>query len=128
MPLTTLKELEWIHDCVVTKITYENESEKERSIRLEMECPFDLGYAPWQGKHLILIISGVAASKHIVWVIAGLDSIDSIRPGISEGLRPQMLEAIRAGGRFPSVECTVVFHSGSSLEVVCKGLQIEVKL
>ena len=126
MQSTTLKELEWIHDCVLTDVLYDASSESVRSIKLSMRCPTDLGYAPWDGKGLVLVAIDVAVSKHIVWGVAGAETIDAVRPGISAAVRESTREARRMGVRLPSLEFTVSFHSGSELEVICDRLEVAV--
>jgi hypothetical protein len=44
MQPTTLKELEWIHDCVVSNVLYDASGDDGRSIKITMRCPIDLGY------------------------------------------------------------------------------------
>jgi hypothetical protein len=73
MQATTLKELEWIHDCALLGVLYDTSSDAGQSIRLTMRCPTDLGYAPWAGKTLVLAAIDVAMSKHIVCGVAGCE-------------------------------------------------------
>src|SRR4051812_6969739 len=105
MQPTTLKELEWLHDCAVLSIMFEASS-TGRSIRLTLRSPADLGYTPWEGKNLVLAAIDVAVSKHVVWGIAGLETIDAVRPGISPVTRESTMEARRMGVRFPNLEFT----------------------
>ena len=123
---TTLKELEWIHDCLLLNALYDASSESGRSITLTMRCPTDLGYAPWAGRSLVLAAIDIAVSQHIVFGLAGTETIDAIRPGVSTGLQESTREARRAGVRFPDVEFTISFHSGATLEVICRDLQVEI--
>jgi hypothetical protein len=123
---TTLTELEWVHDCTLLSVIYDTVSEAGRSITLTMRCPTDLGYPAWEGKDLVLAAVDVAVSKHVLWGVAGPETIDAVRAGVSTSLRDSTEEVRRAGGRFPSLEVTISFHSGSLLEVVCHELQIEV--
>jgi hypothetical protein len=126
MQPTTLKELGWIHDCALLSILYDTSSDAGQSIRLTMRCPTDLGYAPWEGKNLVLAAIDVAMSKHVVCGVAGPETIDAVRPGISAAVRESTMEARRMGVRFPSLEFTISLHSGSALEVICQELQVEV--
>jgi hypothetical protein len=65
MQPTTLKGLEWVHDCVLQSVLYDTLENADRSIKITMRCPLDLGYAPWEGKSLALISINVAVSKHV---------------------------------------------------------------
>jgi len=91
-----------------------------------MRCPTDLGYAPWEGKNLVLAAIDVAVSKHVVCRVAGPETIDALRPGISGDLRESTMAARQMGMRFPNLEFTICFHSGSSLEVICQELQVDI--
>jgi hypothetical protein len=127
MQSTTLTELEWVHDCTLLGVIYDTLSDAGRSITLTMRCPTDLGYPAWEGKDLVLTAIDVAVSKHVLWGVAGPETIDAVRSGVSTSLRESTEEVRRAGGRFPSLEVTISFHSGSSLEVVCRELRIETR-
>ena len=126
MQSTTLKELEWLHDCALLSVLYDSSRAAGQSIRLTMRCPTDLGYAPWQGKNLVLAAIDVAVSKHVVCGVAAPETIDAVRPGISAAVRESTMEARRMGVRFPNLEFTISLHSGSSLEVICQELQVDI--
>jgi hypothetical protein len=125
MQSTTLKELRWIHDCILHSITYDASSGSGRSIRIAMRCPPDLGYAPWEGKNLVLVAIDVALSKHFVRGVGGPEIVDAIRSDVSADVQESMVQAMKLGARFPNLVFTMTFHSGSMLEVVCQDLQIE---
>jgi len=125
MRQTTLIELAWIHDCDLLGILYDF-GQEGRSIKLSIRCPTDLEYAPWEGKDLVLAAIDVALSRHVMWGVAGPESIDAIRPGVSAAARESTLDARRRGIRFPSIELSISFHSGSSLEVICERLEVDV--
>jgi hypothetical protein len=126
MQPTNLKELEWLHDCVLLHVVYDIPSNAGWSIKLAMRCPADLGYAPWEGKTLTVTAIDVATSTHVVHGVAGQETIDAIRPGISAALRESTMEGRRMGIRFPDLEFTVCFHSGSAIQVICQKLQVDV--
>lgn len=70
MRQTTVEELAWIHDSTLRDILYDF-GQDARFIRLRMRCPADLGYAPWEGKDLVLVAIDVVMSQHVVWGVAG---------------------------------------------------------
>lgn len=115
-----------MHDCTLLSVFCDTSSDAGRSITLTMRCPTDLGYAPWEGKKLVLAAIDVAVSKHVLWGVAGPETIDAVRAGVSTGVRESIVEVRRTGVRFPNLELTISFHSGSALEVVCRELQVEV--
>ena len=123
---TTLDELAWLHDCVLWELSYDTSETSSRSIKLRLQCPSDLGYAPWEGKELLLVAGDVAAAKHTVWGVAGPEAIDAVRPGVSEALKDAMAQARTSGVRFPDLAFTIYFHSGSDIEIVCGDLQVDI--
>ena len=125
MPTVTLNELAWIHDCVLLNIVYDASGEAGRNVTCTMRCPGDLGYAPWQGKTLVLKAIDVAMFRHLGWGVAGMETISAIRPGISDAAQESTIDARTAGVRFPNIEFTMDMHSGSTMEVICSQLEIE---
>jgi hypothetical protein len=123
---TTLKQVEWIHDCVVHKIVYDA-SRTVRSLSISMDCPGDLGYEPWAGRRIVLTAIEVAAIRHSVWATANSETIDTIRPGITTDFQKSTAGFRRLGVRFPDLEFTASFHSGSALEVICESLQVAIE-
>jgi len=119
-------ELAWIHDCVLLNVVYDASGDGGRTVKWTIRCPEDLGYAPWQGKDLVLIAVDVAMLRHFVWGVAGRETVDAIRPGISDAAQESTTDAREAGVRFPDVEFTMVMHTGSSMEVICSKVEIGV--
>jgi len=127
MQPTSLKELARIHDCVVEKIVYDASDREERRSRIYMECPNDLGHPGWAGKRIVLVAIDVATMRHSVWGIVGLESIDAIHPGISSDLKTAVQRWEDIGARFPDIELTISFSSGSVLEIICRGLEVDIE-
>jgi len=123
---TSLQELEWLHDCDVSKIAYDFARGDDRSIAVTMSCPEDLGYALWEGKTLTLALIDVRASRQFLWNTRGPESLDAIRAGISDEMRQEIVRATASGARYPGLECTLVFHSGSRIESICRELRVDI--
>ena len=121
------KGTEWIHDCDLLALLYDASSESSRLVKVTVRCPANLGYSPWEGKTLQLVAVDVALMKHVVCGVAGPETIDAIRSGISKDSREITVQAKTMGVRFPSLEFTISFQSGFGLEVICEGLQIDVE-
>jgi hypothetical protein len=127
MQSITLQELEWIHDCVLFDVVYDAAKDSVRSVKLTMDCPRDLGYAPWEGKKLVLFANDVWLMNHTArGGIAGLEIIDAIRSGISNATQESTKEARRLGMQFPNVELSVSFTSGSEIEIICRTLEVDI--
>jgi hypothetical protein len=128
MQTTTLDELKWMHDCTVQHVVYDASGDAARSVKIAMYCPLDLGYEPWAGKKVTLVAGRVAFARHLVWGVAGAETVDAIRPGISDSTRQSVDEAKRLGACFPGLEFTVSCHSGSTLEIICHSVECLVEL
>jgi hypothetical protein len=128
MESTTLKELEWLHDSIVFSVIYDASNSLGRMVKLAIRCPADLGFAPWEGKTLVLVATDVVVSKHVVWGwVTAPETIDAVRPGVTTAVRESTMEARRMGERLPNLEFTICFHSGSMLEVICRDIQVEIQ-
>ena len=125
---TTLKELGWLHDSVVLNVIYDASQDAGRLLKLVICCHPDCGYEPWEGKNLVITAVNVAVIKYVVWGwVTAPETIDSIQPGVSKAVEESTMRAKRAGARFPNLELTISFHSGSQLEIICQDLQVKVE-
>ncbi|HWE93676.1 MAG TPA: hypothetical protein VG269_06845 [Tepidisphaeraceae bacterium] len=127
MQPTTIEELAWLHDAILFDVVYDFSGDIGRSIKLSLRCHADSGYAPWNGRNLVVVAVNVAVTKSFIWGwVIGPETLDAIRPGVSGALRETTAEARRTGARLPSLEFTISFHSGSEIEVICESLQLDV--
>ena len=125
---TTLKELGWLHDSVVLSVSYDASQAAGRLVKLAIRCHPDCGHAPWAGKNLSIAAVNVAVLKHVLWGwVTEPETIDSIRPGVSRAVEESTVESKRMGLLFPDLAFTVIFHSGSFLEVICQTLQVDIE-
>jgi hypothetical protein len=116
------EELGWIHDCSLSRITYIGSDPRE--ITIEISCPADLGYPPWEGKTVEVIATGVRASRHTMIGTVGTDMVDAVRPGISSEFENYLAPARKVGWKFPPTAFTVAFTSGSTMELVCEQVTV----
>ncbi len=122
---TTIKELDWLHDSHVLSISYDTAGETDWPIRLTLLCPTDSGYPPWAGKHLVLVATDVVRSQHVVCQVMGGETFDNVKRGVSASLRAGAMRGRPAGVTF-NFEVTVTFISGSTLEIICQKLEVNV--
>jgi hypothetical protein len=92
-----------------------------------LRCPKDLGYPPWDGKELALVAVDVALLRHFAWGVDGRETVSAVNAGISSAAQESTMDARRAGVRFPEIEFTIGFSSGSCVEVICRGLGVIVR-
>ena len=123
MKSTTIEELQWLHDSDVFKIECDTSQNSGWSISLTMHGHPDSGYAPWEGRHLIVKAIRIMASRHTVFSVQGTETFDDINSGVSSEFRERVLKGMSADTRF-NIEFTMTFISGSVLEVICQELQV----
>ena len=121
---TTIKELGCLHDSDLLSVLYDTSGDTGWSIRLTILCPDDMGYAPWDGKLLVLSAINVERSNYAVCGVAGSETFDHAYPGVSEALRKGAMKGSKVDLHF-NFEFTITLISGSRLEVICQDLQIE---
>jgi hypothetical protein len=127
MEPTRLEELGWLHDSVVLNVIYDPTG-ADRLIKISVRCHDDCGYPPWDGKNLTLCLKNVATLKYIIHGLqTSPETIGSVHPGISSALQESTMRARRMGVRYPDLEFTISFHTGSSLEVICQELQVDIE-
>ena len=54
------------------------------------------------------------------------ESIDAIRPGISDILRADIAHIMIKNPESENIECTVCFSGGSLMEIICKKIETEI--
>lgn len=117
--------LAYLHDCRVLKITYDVTDPKDRRLILLFRAPADLGYPAWDGKTLRFTACDVYLLQYFAAGNAtARETLDRWNVGISESAQRE-LDRILAGFTVPLMKFSLVFHSGSFLELVCKGLTVE---
>lgn len=79
----------------------------------------DAGLPSWNGRTLLITLSGVLAVRWICWAIIGDECVDSWRQGVSDFLERECELMISRGITIPSLKFTISFRSGSELEVIC---------
>jgi hypothetical protein len=121
-----VRQLGWLHDAEVHSIVYDP-SPEACTLKLHVRCHDDAGYPPWNGRKLLLAANGLHAMTQSVWRCAGAtETIDGIRLGISAEFQASTDEARRRGIRFPSLELSICFHSGSEIEMICQAIEVRI--
>jgi hypothetical protein len=81
---------------------------------------------PGEGKRLVLAATDVVRSNYVVCPVWGTETFIDINPGVSASFRESSVKARSAGVSF-NFEFTIGFRSGSTLEVICQGLEVDVQ-
>ena len=125
--LTDLSLLEYLHDAECTSFTWDCTDRSMRRIIFNVHVDDDADYEPWNGRTISLVLSDVMMCKFLGWgVQIGKERISSWNEGVSED---SMLECSRlrsSGFDIPPLALTVVLGSGSSIELVCREISVDV--
>lgn len=120
-----LADLDWLHDSDVLAILYDG-TEPGRSLRIRLQCPDDCGYPEWEGRAVSIVARRITAFRHAVWGQANIESFDGVELQISADLHTEIRNRLPPGHPGPAIECTMIFHSGSTLELACEKVEVEV--
>jgi hypothetical protein len=127
MTSTSINELKWIHDCKMQYFSVQPDSGAGQTMTLTLKCPNDLGYPLWDGKTIRLYAFDIAVLRYLaLGIMAEVETIDAIREGVSRAFQETTSEARALGIKFPTTALTFVFHSGSSIEVLCKEIKVSI--
>ena len=118
--------LEWLHDADVLELRTSREGDAQPEVVLRVKCPQDLGYVDWEGRVLRIEMTGVALWQHFMVGIATRDSINWVNERVSPEFQAKIDRAVEIASAYP-VKLSVVFHSGSLLEVWCRELAVVVE-
>lgn len=120
----TIDELGWLHDAVVHRIEYDATTISGRQLSVTLSCNKHSGSAEWAGKQLLFIAHDVLVMRHLVWSTAGKEQLNTISGELSQDARDQLRMSSKGNSRFSGQALTMTFHSGSSLEMICKDFEV----
>ena len=128
MLLTDFQNLAYLHDAKCLEIVWDCRHSSNRILRLLAVGDAEAGFPLWEGKELTITLSGAVATRFTGWGFqAGLETIDAWRQGVSDSLEHECRTALAAGCSVPPLRFSIVFHSGSCLEVVCSDVSVDEK-
>ncbi|MEO8879907.1 MAG: hypothetical protein ABI446_05875 [Gemmatimonadaceae bacterium] len=121
-------EFGWLHDSIITSIEFRVADNGNRNLEMHMDCPSDCGYEPWEGKKLTVLVSDIALMMHTVFGMqTGKESINFVENGISDITRAKMRAWEHRKFGIDPEAYTIVFHSGSMIEVLCSTIAVLVR-
>jgi hypothetical protein len=124
MKITNTELLEYLHDAVVDGMSLDVVLESKNLV-VNVTCDEDCGYDNWAGRRVAVTLSGViVASAMLFGHVAGKDSVQSFREGISAATHQRLAELGQIGIPAPSTLLTLSFQSGSEVEVACAGVDV----
>lgn len=125
MHITDTDILAYLHDAKLLGFHYDS-SRSPRSVELELSCDSEAGYAPWDGKRLVLRLEGTTLLRmRICGYVASNEYIDSWNARISEEMEAE-LESLRLMGCDCSgIQFTLSFSTGAYIEDVCQQVVVD---
>ena len=125
MKLTDHKLLEYLHDAECLEVAWDCNNPDERRLHITTIVQGEAGYSLWEGKKLKITLSNVViANLKSLGCQAGVETIDTWRPCISETLEQECAKMKALGIEVPLLKCLISFHSGSFIEVVCSCVSV----
>jgi hypothetical protein len=118
---------EVLHDCALREIVYGLSDPKHRRLVFVLDCPKDMGDDEWNGKRLFITAEGIFYFQYTGWAhTVTVETLDTWRRGVSMATDAELQRAAQSGLIAPNERFTVVFHSGSCMELVCENLVFRV--
>lgn len=126
MRITDMEQLEYLHDAIVTEITYVY-TNSSKDIRIVAVCDDDSGHLIWSGKTVIVTLSNVLrASGVLLGHVAGPDTIQSFSEGASGDMTQAVEELCSIGIVAPKAFLRLTLHSGSQIEIAFDEIDVRV--
>jgi hypothetical protein len=98
-----------------------------RRVRLLVSSDPDTEYLPWRGKLLTVTMSDVVLCRLIGFGYqTGQERIDAFRTGVSAELETESNRLHGLGIDIPPLFFTLVLSDGSTLEVICGEVNVDV--
>ena len=119
--------LAYLHDARCSVIAWDCSDPSLRRVRLFARADDDAGYEPWNGQAITIILSDV-----VMWRLFGVgfqigdERIDSWRQGVSTDFESECSRLRNLGIGIPPLMFTIVLGSGSTIELVCQEVSVEV--
>jgi hypothetical protein len=116
-----------LHDGVVTHTSLEYEADGNRQLRLLMQCDSDCGKPEFDNNIIeILFYDLTLLRADIFGALLDPESFDTWQDSVSDTMHQELRRLTNAGIRTPKNCCTLVFHSGSAIEVACEEVRFTI--
>jgi len=114
------EHLSHLHDATVHSIRYGTDDAAGRDLRVSLTCSSESAFPSWTGRDLTFVARDVLALRHLMWSTANVEQLNFVSTGISEEARLQLRLDKKRSRHAAGEELTIVFHSGSSIELICR--------
>jgi hypothetical protein len=127
MQAVTFESLGRLHDAVVHGVYYDATG-ANRDIRLSVTCSKRIDFDAWAGRRVSLVAHDVLAMRHLIWATADPEQLNLITTEMSDDAKKQLRLFDGTNSRFTGKALTIAFHSGSSLELLCREYALELDM
>jgi hypothetical protein len=125
--LPNLSLLDYLHDADCHGLHWDCGNPNERTIAMTALVVPDAGYPEWDGRKVGLTFKNVFRCRFVgVGFVLGGDCLDSFHERLSPEFQAECARSRGAGVRMPSIGLWISFISGSSLQLVCDHVYVDV--
>jgi len=118
--------LDYLHDARCRSWEWDCRGPLVRRMHLVAEVDDECDYEPWRGKTIGITLLDAVACRFIGWGYqTGAETIDAYRSGVSPELERECARLQSVGIEVPPLMFTIVFASGSTIEVACREVLAE---
>jgi hypothetical protein len=125
--LTDFSLLDYLHDARCTLVAWDCSDRSLRRVRLVAYADDDAEYEPWNGQAITITLSDVVMCRLFAFGFhIGEERIDAWRQGVSKEFDSECSRLHNSGIDIPPLMFTIVLGSGSTLELACREVSVEV--
>jgi hypothetical protein len=126
--LTDLSLLDYLHDARCRLVAWDCSDPSLRRLRLFANVHDDAGYEPWNGQAIAVVLSDVVVCRLFgLGFQIGEERIDAWRQEVSTECKSECSRLRQLGIDIPPLMSTIVFGSGSTLELVFREVYVEIQ-
>jgi len=116
----------YLHDAEIKDISLSIASDGIRTVTISMTCDSDCGYVPWNGQNLhIKFVDALVVNAEFFGYTSNPETLDSLMRQSSAKLDKIIKKLVDCGIGQPRLYFTLSFHSGSSLDIACNEVSLE---
>lgn len=118
-----------LHDAVCNSLIWDCSSPTNRRIILSVQIDSEVEYLPWKGLSLNFTFSDVVLVHFLGWGCQiGDEIIDSFKEGVTDYFKSECNRIQKSGIYIPPFFSTIVFASGSTVELVYDKVSVDINV
>lgn len=121
------EQASFLHDAYVHSVNLTIDSEGNRLLAIRVHCHPDCGLADWDDQKLnVEFVDPLVIHGELLGHMANAEEINALDFTATEKMLSSIKYLTDAGIAPPTVVASVVFHSGSQLDIACKEIHVSV--